>query len=266
MTTAATAPPLGSEADAEPEVGSNQPGSSISVLHGDYFEQILPETPVVCGLRLKPLSIGRYRLMSRHKVAFVADSVSPATAGDLLMGVLICSMTCADFAAFVTDKHFQRELDRWSRLAGFLPPRYLSWPILGWLFRKFAGEAIAKSDAAYLLEQMQVFKHYISAHSQAPPHWNESEDGRVSASHWSQSIEATLREYQGWTKDEIDEEPLPKALWDYFKHMENHGLARLMTDEERIAAETPEPPEKLSEYDEWLKKIEAAKALEAHGQ
>ena len=52
-----------------------------------------------------------------------------------------------------------------------------------------------------------------------------------SHTHWSESVEVVLRGQLGWTKDEIEEEPLTKALADYFKHMENQGNVRLMPHE-----------------------------------
>lgn len=239
------------------------PAPRISVLHGDYFSQIMPEPLVVCGLRLKPLSIGRYRLMSRFNVAFVAENPITANAGDLLMGAIICSMTCDDFTAFVSCKNFKKQLQKWGRKAGLLPPRYFAClGLADWFENTAIGRAIAEKDAAFVLSEMSKFQKYIVEGSSQPPYWNEAEGGRVSGAHWSQSIEAVLREFQGWTKDEINEEPLTKALWDYFKHMENSGAVRLMTEGERIESETPEAPEKLAEMEAWLKAIEEAKARE----
>ena len=44
-------------------------------------------------------------------------------------------------------------------------------------------------------------------------------------------LSADLRGQLGWTKNEIEEEPLTKALADYFKHMENEGHVRLIPHE-----------------------------------
>lgn len=250
MTAATTPPGEAAETAAAP---------GISVLHADYFTQIVPELPLVCGRRLLPLSIGRYRLMHRHQCGFVADHATTATAGDLLIGVLICSLTVRDFLARSSRPDFPKIVRDFARRAGFLEPRYLNWPILGRFFRRTYGDTVARSDASYLLEQIQLFQQYIVAGSQSPPHWDESTNGRASASHWSQSIEAVLREFQGWTREEIDEEPLNKAIWDYFKHMENHGLVRLMTDAERRELETPEDPENLVKLQAWIDAMAAAK-------
>lgn len=225
----------------------------------DYFEQIMPEMPVICGLALKPLSIGRYRRMRREKICFVADEPATATAGDLLKAVLICSMTCADYESFLAQPDFKKQLQSWASKAGFLPPRYVRWPIIGGWIVKLVGAEVAQEraerEAVHLLEQMRLFQAYIVAGSRAPAYWDETTDARSSAAHWSHSIESVLREKQGWTKQEVDEEPLTKALWDYFKSMESAGLVRLMTEAEQVELETPLTPEQAEESRVALEKL-----------
>ena len=86
---------------------SESSASEIRPLHTDYFEQIFQIPPSVCGLQLKPLSIERYRLMRRFNTAFTADDERPATSGDLLIAVLICSMTVKEFVAFASQNNFR---------------------------------------------------------------------------------------------------------------------------------------------------------------
>lgn len=214
----------------------------------DYFAQILPAPPVICGLPLKPLSIGRYRRMKRQNVAFVSEQPiqTPITAlaGDLLQGVLICSMSCADYDAFLASPDFERVTKKWAQLQGFLPERYHGWGLLGrWFAKYIVGEKVTRlrneRAMAYLVEQIAAFQEYIVAGQKAPSYWDETSDERVSGSHWSQSVECVLREKQGWTREEIDEEPLTKALWDFFKSMEAAGMVRIMSAAE--AAELARP-------------------------
>ena len=236
----------------------------------DYFEKILPLPPVCCGIRLKPLSIGRYRLMARLKVAFVSDNATTAHAGDLLMGALICSMDYEAAIAFIGAKTFTKEIQRWGRKIGFFEPRYFSWPFIGRWLKSRCGQAVDQSDCAYLMQQMGVFQQYIKDASESPPYFDESEGGRISGAHWSHSIEAVLREHQGWTKEEINNEPLTKALADYFKHMENVGMVRLMSDEDvkrqaeqKAFMEDPENEAKWLAYGKALE--EEAKRKAANG-
>ena len=265
MNVAATAPPvLDATAEQNHKAAGQETGGSFlptaELLHADYFDQIMPAPPVVCGRQLKVLSIGRYRLMSRLKVAFVAETERTAAAGDLLMGVLICSLSCDEFMELLAEPDFKEQVQRWGRRMGFFPPQWFSWPVIGKWLEKYFGQLIAEADAEFLAEQMQLFQQYIVEGSKTPPYWDESPGERVSGAHWSQSIEAVLREHQGWTKQEIAEKPLTKALWDYFKHMENQGMVRLMTDDERREAEKPLDPIKAAEISDWLKKVREAHA------
>src|SRR6185369_977441 len=80
-----------------------------------YFRQAVPEPFRVLGLSLKPLSVGRYRLLHRFDCAFVAEGEASATGADLIIGVLICSMRCEDFLRFANSGEFAREVRRWGR-------------------------------------------------------------------------------------------------------------------------------------------------------
>lgn len=262
MTTAAqTASPRSTADTAEPGTRNSELGTPVPVpLHRDYFERLLPACPIVCGRQLLPLSIGRYRLLHRFNVAFVADGEANPTAGDLLMGVLICSMRVEAFMAFAAAPEFKRALDWWARKFRFLPPRAFTWPLIGRLLEKAFGEACALGDAARLCQEIESFAQYIREGGQPPRYWDETDTSRPSASHWSHSIEATLREFQGWTREEINEEPLNKALWDYFKHCENQGLVRLMSAEEAAEVDAPADPAEEAAWLEYGRLLELAKA------
>ena len=225
----------------------------IPQIHADYFAGIIPQPPVVCGLQLKPLSIGRWRLMARFNVAFAAEGEATAGARDLLLGVLICSMRCEDFKEFVASEYAQKQMDKWGRKFGFLPPRWFSWPFIGRWLKRLCEDSIAQTDYEYITSQMALFQKYIVDGS---PDFSSnfitdpSHEGIVTGSHWSQNIEAALREYLGWTKYEIDEEPLTKALWDFYKQKEQHGLGRFMTPDETEQMNKPLTPEQIAALEE----------------
>jgi hypothetical protein len=230
MEAAATAAPLLSNTAATDDT-AREP-------HADYFNQLFQAPSVVCGRQLLPLSVGRYRLLKRFNVAFVADDERKANAGDLLIAVVICSMKVEHFIQFASSKTFRKQLGTWSRRFGFLEPTRLSpWRLVRWFIRRCGGDPDL-DDLAYLTGQISIFQRYIMENSQVPHYWDEVESDRTSGAHWSQSIEATLRGEMGWTAAEINEEPLGKAIWDYFKHMENKGFVRLMTPDEIQEAES----------------------------
>jgi len=229
-----------------------------------YFDQILPEADVVCGLALKPLSIGRYRRMKRQQLRFVSDEAiqieESELVGDLLKGVLICSMTCATYDRFMAQPDAARQVKKWAQQQGFLPERYHDWGFLGrWFVKYIVGPEVTRRRdqraADYLIEQVARFRHYIAEGSRVPAHWEESGESRASAAHWSHSIESVLREKQHWSKEEIDEEPLPKALWDYFKTMETAGMVRLMGEAEAAELARQLTPEEEAESAATLKAL-----------
>jgi hypothetical protein len=256
MQNAATAPPLAQAAVKSVETQS----TPNTVLHWDYFEQIMPTPPIVCGKQLKVLSIGRYRLMARLRVAFVAETVRAAMAGDLLMGVIICSMRCDEFVELLSRPDFKEQIQKWGRRIGFFPPKILSWPLVGKWLSKNIGSTIEGADADYLLGQTELFKKYIAdgAPDLSKKFWNEPQEEQLDGSHWSQSVEAVMREYQSWTKGEIDEEPLTKALWDFYKHLEMRGLGRFLSPDEQkdLAVEmTAEQVAEQKVQDEKIRKF-----------
>lgn len=234
-----------------------------SIGFSGYFEQVLPVPPRICGLDMKPLSIGRYRRMRRQNVRFVAEELheikESELAGDLLKGALICSMRCADYDAFMCDPAAHAEIKRWAQRIGFLQPRYLDWPIVGGWINRIVGPEVtqmrAEREAVYIIEQVHAFQRYIAEGQVWPPWWDESPEGRASQSHWSHSIEGVLREKQGWSKEEVDEEPLTKALWDYCKTMENMGLGYILSEAEAKELARKLTPEEEAESMRSLKAI-----------
>lgn len=189
----------------------------------DSFEAAIPEPFRILGLRLKPLSLGRYRILNRFGCAFVADEKSGAGARDLVTGALICSMSCDEFLGVYGTRRFRKLLKAWYRK--FCPAWWHFIIPRRWRQRR------NKRFADLILEAIKLFQEYIDEGSRRPDYFIERENA-VSGAHWSHSVEVALRSEVGWTKEEIDEAPLTKALNDYFKHAESQGAIRLMTAEE----------------------------------
>lgn len=163
----------------------------------------MPERWQILGLRLRPFSLGHYKLLKRHQCAFVSDSEQQASREDLIFGVLCCSMKVNEFEIFLDAPDFLEQVKEW-------------------------GAKIGLFDCG---EKAKLFKDYLDAHNIVPPYWEENE-GTASGAHWSQCVEVTLRSKVGWSKEEIDSEPLSKAFADYFKYAESEGMIRLMTSQE----------------------------------
>jgi hypothetical protein len=188
-----------------------------------YFSAAVPEPFRVLGLTLRPLSLGRYRLLQRFECAFVADGAASADMPDLLIGVLICSMRCDEFLTWANSPDFAKDVRAWSA-------RISPWP---WVSRlPGMGKWWRRNHSFDALEKLQLFRRYVEEGSRVPKFWDEGSGGQGSGAHWAQGVEVALRAEVGWTKEEIDEEPLSKAMADYCKWLEAGGQIRLMTEAE----------------------------------
>ena len=194
----------------------------------DYFTATMPEPWQILGLRLRPFSLGHYKLLRRFDCAFVAEESREGTRADLLLGVLCCSMLVDEFAKLVCNpaklKWFSwlREWLYCSRFNLPMPVNELDAQLRLW------GRKIKWFN---LESRVNMFKEYIAQQSVVPKYWEEKTSD-VSGAHWSQCLEVTLRSNLGWTQADIDTQPLSKAFADYFKYAENEGAIKLMTQDE----------------------------------
>jgi hypothetical protein len=157
--------------------------------------------------------------MARFGCAFVAEEESSATMDDLLLGIVICSMRCDEFLAFIENETLDQELERWGERI----------------------RAEIKHEKHFsVLEKIGLFQSYLSQSSEVPKYWQETESQGNSATHWAHNLEVILRSELGYTSEEIEEGPLSKAILDYFKYHENQGTIRLVTQEEIEQAEANE--------------------------
>ena len=180
-------------------------------MHENYFKAAVPEPYRIFGLRLLPLSLGRYRLLKRFDCGFVADEERSASMDDLLVGALICSMRVKEFLEFLESENREGDVKLWDER----------------IRREMAADPYFN-----LLAKIGLFRAYIEESCNVPKYWDETSDTNISGAHWSHSIEVGLRSELGYTEEEINEGPLAKALLDYFKHAENQGLIRLMGEGE----------------------------------
>ncbi len=194
----------------------------------DYFPRCIPDPYRILGLQLLPLSLGRYRLLKRFDCAFVADGPAKADISDLLLGLVICSLRVEEFILMANAGQLAKEVCRWSRKA--CPHSWVG--LIPWL-----GKWWRKKHSFNYAEKILLFQEYITEAQKIPAYRELESNSQSSGAHWSHGVEVTLRSEVGWSREEIDEQPLSKAIGDYFKHCENKGLIQLMTPEEVAAPE-----------------------------
>jgi hypothetical protein len=176
-----------------------------------YFQAAIPEPYIIFGLRLLPLSIGRYRILKRFDCGFTADDERTATMADLILGIVVCSMRCDEFFSLMESPEFGTELKR-----------------LGQRIR----DEITADKCFSLLEKYGLFQSYIMASTKIPEYFDEMDERPESFAHWSHNLEISLRSELNYSDEQINEGPISKALYDFLKHAENQGSIRIVTDAE----------------------------------
>ena len=201
------------------------------------FTAALPEPQTILGLRLLPLSLGRYRLLKRFDSPFVDEAernVSPEElTRELFFALLVCGLPVSEFKTLLMQpKRMTKEARRFGKIA-----------------RKYT-----KQKGFSVLPCFEQFKKYCSQATAMPWHpLPNSHRGNApeSVSHWSHSMEVCLRSNAGWSAQEIDEEPMAKAMTDFFKIIESEGSVRLISHED-YAKMTEVADKNAKAFEEYL--------------
>jgi hypothetical protein len=189
------------------------------------FKAALPEPHLILGVRLLPLSIGRYCLLKRFDSPFVReDSIDCGPENlaeifrELLFALMVCGLPVAEMKSLLlTPTKLEREAKR---------------------FGKVVQKIIRRTPDFSMVEPIKEFKAYMDEGCALPWHpLTREQDQRESISHWAHSIEVTLTSQANWDQDQINEEPLTKALAHFFKLLENQGHVNLITHEAYDAME-----------------------------
>lgn len=142
---------------------------------------------------------------------FVSDKSETATRADLILGVLICSMTFDEFNEFLTSPKYIKSVKKWGKKCGIFD----------------------------LPSKARLFSEYLREAQRVPKFWIETEETEQSGSHWSQALITTLHN-AGYSRDDALSVPLGQALYDFYKYAESMRAVRLMTEEEIASIETLE--------------------------
>lgn len=272
----------------------DDPAPRSYVIGGVDFDRQIPDPCTVLGLSLRPMSLGRYRRLARHGVAFVADAAAAAKVEDLLTGVLICAMPCAEWdelanrpaelAAVVAEwMRNTSPLSTAARLLSFWPRAQRLWYAaangwrrspMGWYERRWR-----KSHSFDLDASARIFQKYVADAQRMPRYYSTAAREKAAHTHWADSMELVMREKIGWTAAEIDEQPLSKAIADYLNWAYQEGYIELYTEDDMDTAKRNSLAlaamrkslsgkfalEGLEALDALAKRFKAATALRAPG-
>lgn len=180
-----------------------------------YVAAAIPEPFQILGLRLKPLCLGHYFLLERFENAFVSNKDAVATFDDLIMGVLICSMTYEEFMEFLFQSDFEEQVFQWGKKCGVFD----------------------------LAEKCRLFHEYITKGSEQPIVFYEQEQGAPTGAHWGELLKLVLTGELGYTSSEALNLPLTQALHEFYKNAENKGIVTIAREDEVEAVKSAQARE-----------------------
>ncbi len=201
----------------------------------DYFKSAYPDGWQILGISVLPFSLGHYFKLKRLGCAFVSDDSQQARLGDLLTGIMVCSMPSdPDISKdqFWTWFNAKEGGLRWkfyravARLWGKQAMTPAERDIFKW------GQRIGKFDFP---AKVAMFASYVKENTEPPGFWEKDTAGETQGGHWSHGILHALTAKCGYSLHEAYNAPMGKAIADFYKYAESEGAGRLMTPEEMEA-------------------------------
>lgn len=166
-----------------------------------YAKNAVPDPYRVLGLRLKPFALGHYLLLQRFGCAFIQEEPGEATIQDLILGVLICSMSHRSFLQFIEQKDFLKQTAAWGKKVGIID----------------------------FEEKARLFQEYLKQGLHEPDYISLKPQNHSDGDDWAQSLKITMMTRLNYTEDEALELPLSQALADYYKLAESEGHIQLLS-------------------------------------
>lgn len=173
-----------------------------------YATAAVPDPYRILGLRLKPFALGHYLLLQRFGCAFIQEEIGTASVEDLILGVLVCSMTHREFLEFLEQKNFLKQTQAWGKKLGLI-----DFQEKALLFQQYLKQGLHEPDYVALKPQ------------------------NTGGGDWAQNLKITLMTQLNYTENQALELPLSQALADYYKLAESEGLILMLTKEDLAAAD-----------------------------
>lgn len=168
-----------------------------------YKSAILTPSHKVLSKNLKPLSLGHIYLLYalENKIILGVDP----DLEDIISLVYVCSRRYKQVKRYIETGLWEQDVSRWGSQAD----------IEGW-------------------DKVQAdIDMYLSYYLQAPETWddNDKQNSKI-GSHWLISLITSLMEYLHLQEDEILDMPVSRALSYYVTLQEQHGGAKVLSDDE----------------------------------
>lgn len=170
--------------------------------------------------------------MKHYGCGFATDEDSTKVGyDDLLLALVICSMTYQDFLDFINNRKNGKQVMLW--YAPWKPNYDYFYNTLRKEGRKLKARIQRENlDMDGLKAKMKLFMAYLKEGTKVPKYWESEDGGKESGAHWSQSVFTAAISELGYTRAEALNTPLRQVFNDFFKYAESQGGLELMKAEE----------------------------------
>jgi hypothetical protein len=217
----------------------------------------MPEPHYVCGVKLRPFSIGHWLLCQRFDVSFLCGTDHEL--GDLLLGCLICSDSYTGFNRSLENCDVSKVMSDWRyRLAGgALGVWRRRW-------KKLRGKLIEPRDIIGFdfFDECSKFQAYLDAHGMGwsfPNEWSvprtvstDQQPGQPLNSPGVMALLDALTVDLRIPVGEAMDMPIALARWRWAVHAERKGLVKVLIPQSQEEAE-----EDQKAADEFARKVAA---------
>lgn len=180
-----------------------------------FIEALIPTPYRILGLRLRPFSLGHLMILRRFDCAYVTGEET--TPGDLLLGLIVCSMTYEEAIDAIHCGRLVDEVERWGKVVSK---------------RRWFGLRAAKPFD--LMEKSRLFVEYLAAGNRCPKAFYDAKPTPPKNAPVEQILRVCLMRDLHLSESEIMNQPLALSWWDYMTLGELNDRLRLFdADQEK---------------------------------
>ncbi len=239
-----------------------------------FIEAAMPQRWTICGVRLKPFSLGHHLLLWKVGSPFVTATAADAGWGDVLLGLAICSRKFCNAAAML-EACWLPWLVKWYALQVRVR---IWWNVLTLTTESEPDRPTDNADRNGPGVKAALFARYVAKGSEGPNFFRKETSRAVDDGiSWAHAMLITLTAHRRHTTEEALNMPLSLAKWEYAAYFQENGAIQIKTfthdrlfklaEEEKAklqkATKESEPDRPTDEHGPEIAKRQAPMAEEA---
>jgi hypothetical protein len=183
----------------------------------NFGEALTPRTFVICGVELRPFSLGHWMILERLGSPFLSSNPSENVSlaegvGDFLVLLLVCGQTYEDNDKMLNDEKLFRKTVK--------------------TFEKHIKKVIKKDKNWNIFHETRWVKEYL-AYFVAMPNFTEKSDPSVpSGIDWKQSLYTIMRNEYHYSRSEILNMPVRRLFYEWCSFAEKNGAIQVSNTHE----------------------------------